>query len=183
MTRARCWLALLLAGCAGPSGPTSLDGRSWAPLVIPPGAVHVLVFTSQECPIANSYAPTLRELAASWRGLPVLLFLVHVDPDLTVAAARQHAEQYQLPGTVLLDPEQKLAATLGITRTPEAVVCTSAGTVYRGRIDDQWRELGARAPEASRHDLADAVAKALAGDPIEPPWPPAVGCLLPEPGR
>jgi hypothetical protein len=174
-------LALVLAGCTGRRDATDLDGHPVAPLQVPAGAVHVVVFTSQECPIANSYAPTLRELAARWHGKPVQLFLVHVDPECSAAAARRHAVDYELPGTVLLDPAQVLAASVGATRTPEAAVCTAAGTVYRGRIDDQWRALGSRAPAATTHELADAVAAALAGARVAQPWPAAVGCLLPEP--
>ena len=113
--------------------------------------MHVLVFTSHECPIANAYAPTLQHLAASWRDAAVQLFVVHVDPDLTAAAAREHARAYALPGTIVLDPAHVLAAALGVTRTPEAVVLTAGGPAYRGRIDDQWRSLGTRAPAATTH--------------------------------
>ncbi|MEO6596946.1 MAG: hypothetical protein ABIP94_19545, partial [Planctomycetota bacterium] len=134
-------------------------------------------------PIANAYAPTLRDLAASWRELPVRLFLVHVDPDLTAAAAKVHAREYELPGTVLLDPEQRLAHALGITRTPEAAVLTNKGLAFRGRIDDQWQALGARTEFATQHDLLDAVATARTGGTVPEPYPEAVGCLLPEPAR
>jgi len=180
----RRWLvvaACVLAGCNGTPTANDIDGARRCPLSVAPGAVHVLVFTSHECPIANSYAPTLRELASGWRDAPVQLFLVHVDPQLTPAAARQHATDYELPGTILLDPHHDLARAAGITKTPEAVVYTSAGLVYRGRIDDQWQALGSRSPAASRQDLRLAVAGALAGQSVPGPFPPAVGCLLPEP--
>jgi hypothetical protein len=120
-------------------------------------------------------------LAAGWQRAPVRLFLVHVDPDLTVEAARIHAREYELPGTVLLDPAHSLAAAVGATRTPEAAVVTAAGLQYRGRIDDQWGDLGRRAGEANRHDLRDAVAAVLGGRPVPTPRTPTVGCLLPEP--
>jgi len=175
--------ALVAAACATPA-PTmvrDLSGRPCDPLVVAPGSVHVLVFTSHECPIANAYAPTLADLAGQWRQQPVHLFVVHVDPDLDAAAARRHATDYALPGTVLLDPAHTLARSLGITRTPEAAVLTTAGLAYRGRIDDQWHALGARADVATRHDLADAVAAACAGRRVASPRTPVVGCLLPEP--
>ena len=181
-------LPALLAACSAdaPAPPpphlaaTGLDGVVHHPLAVPAGRVHVLVFTSHECPIANAYAPTLRELAGTWRSLPVDLFFVHVDPDLAVAAAREHAAAFELPGTVLLDPRQGSARSLGVTRTPEVVVLTARGRVYRGRIDDQWAGLGSRRP-ASTHELADAVRSALAGERVPEPHPAAVGCLLPEP--
>lgn len=181
--RAR-WLALcgaLATSCAAPPTLVDLDGAPVTPLMVPTGQVHVLVFTSHECPIANAYAPTLRELAARWQGSPVHLFLVHVDPDLTTAAARQHARDYELPGTILCDRSHHLAHELGVTRTPEAVVLAAGGLTYRGRIDDQWRALGKRVAAATTQDLADAVAATLGGRTPAQPFPAAVGCLLPEP--
>lgn len=182
------WLtASLLAGCAAEAvGPTlqGLDGTRHAPLAIQGDDVHVLVFTSHECPIANAYAPTLQALQAEWADQPrVRLFLLHVDPDLSTELARQHAQDYQLPGTVLLDPTQAAASACAATITPEAVVLTAEGLHYRGRIDDQWRKLGSRAPAASSRDLAEAVALALDGTRSPEPHPKAVGCLLPDPLR
>lgn len=178
---ARVW-ALLLGACAT-AGDRVVDaaGAPVAPDRVAPGHVHVVVVTSHECPIANGYAPTLRELADHWTDLPVHLFLLHVDPDLTPADAAAHAASYGLPGSLLLDPGGRLARRLGATRTPEALVFTATGLAYRGRIDDQWRALGARRPAATRHDLRCAVAVALQGGSVPAPHPPAVGCLLPDP--
>ena len=173
-----------LAACSRPAGPVIVDcqGAEHAPLEITGDAVHVVVFVSHECPIANGYAPTLRKLQAKWSGDPrTSLFLVHVDPDLTVAAAMAHAKDYDLPGTILMDPRQVLARACGATITPEAIVVSAKGIGYRGRIDDQWRKLGSRAPEASQHDLLNAVSTVLQGDAVAQPFPKAVGCLLPEP--
>jgi hypothetical protein len=143
--------------------------------------VHVLLFLNPECPIANAYAPTLQSLAAGWQDQPVRLFLVHVDPAVDAARAATHAADYHLPGSVQLDPQHRVVRRVGITRTPEAAVLTSQGLIYRGRIDDQWQALGTRRPAATQNDLAQAVAAALNGQRPAEPWPPAVGCLLPEP--
>jgi len=180
------WLAALLTGCSETSVAVTLkdlDGGQHTPQNIAAGQVHVVVFTSQECPIANAYAPTLGKLASEWAMQPVRLFLVHVDPELSIVAARQHRDDYKLPGTILMDPTHLLATALGATRTPEALVLDANGVVYRGRIDDQWPDLGVRAPTASMHDLRDAVTATLRGEKVAMPQQPAVGCLLPEPTR
>lgn len=175
---------VMLAGCHREPSPTDgllgIDGNLHAVLPVAEGQVHVVVFTSHECPIANSYAPTLRELAGGWQGTPIRLFVVHCGPDLGPAQAAVHARQFELPGTVLLDPHLELAQRLGAQRTPEAVVVTASGTAYRGRIDDQWAALGSRRAAADHHDLRDAVTSALTGRAVPTPWPAAVGCLLPE---
>ena len=119
------WLpgVVLLAGCLAPptattaAGIVDLDGRPQQPLQVPPGAVHVLVFVSQECPIANSYAPTLQRLAQQQTGAAVHWFVVHVDPELAAAAAREHAAAYDLPGTVLRDPQHQLVQGISGVRS------------------------------------------------------------------
>lgn len=184
LSRATTTVALLLGACTGnAAGPelAAADGTRHRPLDRAPGTVHVVVFLSHECPIANAYAPELRALAARWAGRPVRWFLVHVDPDLTAAAAAAHAASYDLPGTVLLDPHHDLVRALGATRTPEAFVLADRGVVYRGRIDDLWQGFGARAATASTHELRDAVDAVLAGRPVATTATDAVGCLLPEP--
>ena len=145
----------------------------------------MIVFTSHECPISNAYAPTLEGLASrwAWSWPRVRLYVVHVEPDLSADQARSHARDHDLPGTILLDPAHRLAGALGATRTPEAVVLSASGLVYRGRIDDQWTGPGTRAPQATTHDLLGAVETALRGGTVPPPHPPAVGCLLPEAAR
>lgn len=178
------WLAALLLGCTGaaPTTIADLEGGAQVPLQVEPGRVHVLFFVSQECPIANSYAPRIAELAAGWPAA-VRTFIVHVDPGLTVAAAAAHAHDYALPMPILLDPTHALATALGITHTPEVAVLTAGGLAYRGRIDDRWGDLGAKSQEPSTHDLRDAVAAVLAGAPVPTPRTEPVGCLLPEPRR
>lgn len=177
------WLCALFAGCvAAPTTALDLDGQAHTPLGVAPGHVHVLFFVSQECPIANSYAPRIAELAAGWPAA-VRTFVVHVDPDLTVAAVAAHARDYALPAPILLDPTHALATALGITHTPEAAVLTNGGLAYRGRIDDRWSDLGAKSQEPATHELRDAVVALLAGHPIATPRTEPVGCLLPEAQR
>lgn len=179
---------LLVAGlvaCAAshsPDGdaPFALDGQPAAPTAPAAGRVHVLLFTSLECPIANAYAPTLRQLAEQWRNTPVDLFLVVADPKATPDAVRRHAADYQLPGRLVLDRGQQLAHAFGAQRTPEAVVLAAAGPTYRGRIDDAWAARGQRRP-AVVHDLRDAVQRTLTGDRTFVAGPAAVGCWLPTP--
>jgi len=179
----RSWPLLLavLAACALPGGdaaPFAVDGRQATPATPAAGRVHVLVFTSLECPIANAYAPTLRQLAAQWQDAPVDLFLVVADPKATPDQVRRHAADYQLPGRLVLDRDQRLAQAVGARLTPEAFVLTTAGPTYRGRIDDAWAARGQRRP-AVTHDLREAVQRTLSGDRSFVAGPEAVGCFLP----
>jgi hypothetical protein len=173
MSRRAAALLRLLTFAGAACATTASAPRHAAPvdlLATAPGRVRVLVFTSHECPIANSYAPTLRALASRFAAAPVDWFLVHVDPDLTDAAAAAHARDYDLPGTVVREPAQ-------------AAVLVDGALAYRGRIDDQWAALGIRRAEAGQSDLADAIVAVLAGRAPAAARTTAVGCLLPEPLR
>lgn len=177
-------VAAIACGCSG--GPAGIavrtsEGATVRPLAVPEGRIHVLVFTTTDCPIANAYAPRIAELAAAWRGSEVRPFLVHVDPDATAASVQEHARDYGLELPLVLDPRHELATAVGATRTPEACVCTADGVQYLGRIDDRWRGLGQDGQTARHHDLADAVADLRAGRPVRVPRTEAVGCLLPSP--
>ncbi|HLQ37322.1 MAG TPA: redoxin domain-containing protein [Planctomycetota bacterium] len=183
----RCAFLLLLCGCA--SAPpydlafTTLDAESVQPLRVPPGAIHVLLFVQHECPIANSYAPEIAAMARDWRGSNVRLFLVHVDPRLSVEQARQHAVEYELPAPIVLDPHHVLVAAVGAAVTPEAAVLTERGLQYRGRIDDQWGDLGKRSQQPQQRDLRAVVQALQQGRPVPIARTNAVGCLMPEPAR
>ena len=190
MRAAALLLGVVFAACGdqptpAPSAATisllDVRGAAHCPLAADATHLSVLVFTSHECPIANAMAPTLGELAATFAGRPVYFFVVHVDPDLSPAAAARHAADYALPGTILLDPHHELARHLHIRRTPEAIVWQGQQVVYRGLIDDQWHDLGAHAQTASRHYLHDAILATLERRPVATPDTDPVGCLLPEP--
>lgn len=176
-------LAALLAGCAEPAAESpwvDLDGASHTPLEVHDSVAHVLVFVTTDCPIANSYAPEIAAIVADHAGDPLRFFVVHVNPDVTAEIASSHAQEYQLPGPVLLDGSQRLARELGVTRTPEVAVVMQGGElVYRGRIDNRWGDLGRAKPRATRHDLRAALETVLAGGEVPEPRTEAVGCDLP----
>lgn len=176
---------LLLVGCAAaPSSTpfTDLDGVSHAPLDVGEAAAHVLLFTTVDCPIANGYAPAIRELAAAYGPRGVRFFLVHVDPDVDPPQARRHAGEYGYELPILLDGQHELVRAMGATITPEAVVLGPGGSlVYRGRIDDWYAALGRKRSRPTTADLRDALDAVLAGRPVAVPRTEAVGCLIPDP--
>ena len=145
------------------------------------GAAHVLLFVTVDCPISNNYAPEIRRLVADYGSKGVRFFLVHVDPDVDVTQALAHAEDYDLPRPVLLDPEHRLVAATGAEVTPEAVVVTPSQPVaYRGRIDDWYADLGRKRQSGpGRRDLRAALDAVLEGRPLPVTRTEAVGCYIP----
>lgn len=176
--------ALLLVPAARSVTLTDLEGRLHSPLKVNGAPAHVLLFLTTDCPIANSFAPEIAALLKDYAATPVRFYLVHTDPDLTAEAARTHAREFGLTGTLLLDRKHQLVQATGVTMVPEAAVLLPDGTIaYRGRINDLYAEIGKKRPAATQHDLRAALSAVLAGKPVANPRTAAVGCDLPAPRR
>ena len=179
---------LLLGACTtAPTAETTagvgladVQGDVYHPMS-PEGAASVLIFITTDCPISNSYAPEIQSILREFGDESLDFFLVHVDPDVTVEAARSHAADFGLSCAILMDPAHQLVSTVGATVTPEAAVILKDGTVaYRGRIDNWYGDLGAKRPRATRHELRAALDAVLEGKPVPEARTEAVGCYIPE---
>jgi hypothetical protein len=140
----------------------------------------VLVFTMQDCPIANSYIPALNEFYQEYDPRGVRLLLVHVDPIFTDDAARKHADDYHVKAPVIVDRHHAWVKLAVATRSPQAVVFSPAGEIlYSGRIDDKYVGFGKRRTHVTAHDLKDALDAILAGQPVPKSNTEAIGCYIP----
>lgn len=154
-------------------------GKSVQPLASATNRAVVLVFLANECPISNRAIPELRRLHKTFAARGIAFWFVHPNADETDVSVRQHATEYELPGTPLRDPGLKLARAVGAQVTPTAVVISPRGEVlYRGRIDDRYTALGQSRPEPTTHDLEHALESVLAGRVPAPAQTRAVGCHL-----
>jgi hypothetical protein len=202
LCRHRFWLAVLVVplGCDSPaesniqsespivahnnSNPllrlVDIHGIEQHPFESPDAKVTVLVFTIQDCPIANCYAPTLNKFHNEYGARGVRLLHVHVDPAITNDAARKHADDYQFKAPVIVDREHAWVTLAGATRSPEVVVFSPAGEIlYSGRIDDKYVGFGKRRTHVTTHDLVNAVDAILAGRPVTTSKTETIGCYIP----
>jgi hypothetical protein len=107
---------------------------------------------------------------------------VHADPSVVAEKARTHAREFGYECPVLLDPEQSLAGHAGATLTPEAAVLDREGRLaYLGRIDDLFAGYGKRRRAPTTRDLRAALDAVLAGQAVERPRVPGIGCEIPPP--
>ncbi len=158
-----------------------VDGRR-VNLAAPPKGATVLLFYSPECPISNSYSPTLATLVDSFAAKPVKWVGVCVDPDLSDAEVEAHARDFGLKLAIARDRHGAFARKIGAKMTPEAFVIDAGGQIrYHGRIDDQFAARRVRNAAPSGSELKDAITAVLAGDEVKEPYVAAVGCPLPEP--
>ena len=158
-----------------------LAGHPLKPLD-PAGPASLLIFITNDCPIANSYAPEIQRVCSEYAGKGVSCTLVYSDLSLDADAIRKHHQEYGYPGTIpaVKDTGHKLAEATGATITPEAVVAGKGGKVlYRGRIDNLYVALGKPRRQVTEHDLRQALDEVLAGKPVTHPRTQAVGCYIP----
>src|SRR5579864_2375673 len=90
----------------------------------PAGPAGVLFFITNDCPVANSYAPEIQRICGDYAGRGVSCALVYSDLTLDAAAVRKHHQDYGYPQTIpaVRDTGHKLAQATGATITPQAVV-------------------------------------------------------------
>jgi hypothetical protein len=182
--RSVCVIICLAAGLCGAAPDRGselvfddLDQIPRHPLDPADRAASVLLFYWQDCPISNSYAPEINRLCLGHTNMA--FYIVQVDPNLTPAAAKEHARKYDLRPPVLLDPQHLLVKLAKATVTPEAVVLGKNGALlYHGRIDDRYAAFGKKRRVVDEHDLRDALDSITAGKPVRKPATEAIGCLI-----
>jgi mono/diheme cytochrome c family protein len=156
-----------------------ISGAEIAPLSTNDKKAIVLIFITNDCPIANGYAPEIKRLCTEYSAKSVAFYLVHVDPSLTPAEAKKHASDFGFDCPVLLDPTHALVKAVDAKITPEAFVFSNdAKLLYCGRIDDKYIDFGKNRAEATTHDLRGALDAVLANKPVATAETKAIGCFI-----
>jgi hypothetical protein len=174
--------SLCFAGCVSTGAvATDLEGRPTNPFVSQESIGTVLIFISNDCPIANRYAPEIIHFQQRYAPRGFAFYLVHADPQEGPASIREHARDYKLTSLpILRDPRHSLVRMARVEVTPSAAVFTgNRKLAYHGRIDNRFVDLGRERPEASQHDLANALDAILARREVPIAATKAVGCYIP----
>ena len=137
-----------------------------------------IVFLSFDCPVSNSYAPTLSKLADTYKKQGLRLVGV-VAGEIEPGSLEKWAKEFRLTFPLLADPKLAAADALKATTTPEAFVIDAHGILrYRGRIDDAYSARLKRNAVVSDTNLDAAIAAVLAGKPVPVPATAAIGCPI-----
>ena len=160
-----------------------LHGQPVTRLAVPGTEAVVLFFVASDCPLSNRYIPEMQHLENKFASQHVVFWFVYPNVGETPEAVRQHETAYGAEEHILLDPHHQLVALTHARVTPESAVLVSehAGpetlrTVYHGRIDDRYVQIGQERPKATRHDLERAIVNVLRHQSVQQPDGPAVGC-------
>lgn len=142
----------------------------------------VLFFVLPDCPISNAYAPEIKRIESEYARQNVETWIVYVDPNLSIEAARKHAKAYGLNGSLIVKASLPLAWKVGATIAPEVAVLGPDGKrLYLGRIDNLYADYGKRKAKASQRDLRDALDAILQGKPAPKEITKAIGCFISKP--
>ena len=140
----------------------------------------VLIFVTTDCPIANSYQPKLTKFHQEYRKKGFDFAIVHEGHDQSIEKLKAHAEEYDVPFSIVMDADHSIAKALNATKTPEAFVLGPQGEVlYQGRIDDLHQAFGKKRAVASRDDLRIALDEIESGEQVSVSKTEAVGCSIP----
>jgi hypothetical protein len=163
-------------------GTFDLDGRSVGELASAGVHVVVLIFGATDCPISNRYVPEIARLEAEWKPRGIAFWWIFPNPEDTPALVRKHGHDFSITTPTLIDTRQDLVRLAHVTVTPEAAVFAvkngELSEVYHGRIDDRYISFGDEHPQATRHELQDAIKAALGGHPAPRSAERPVGCSI-----
>ncbi len=159
----------------------SLDGHVLN-LAARPGW-RVIYFWSATCPCVRACERyTFVPLARKYKGL-VSFYAVAADRfdlDMPRAQIQSSIAARHLPFPVLLDPQHKVAQTLGAVITPQAFLLDPQGRVVFSGIPDDSRRYLNRTGQlgVTRSYLGQALCEALAGKPVTQPQIKDEGCMI-----
>jgi peroxiredoxin/mono/diheme cytochrome c family protein len=142
----------------------------------------VLAFIGAECPLAKTYAPRLRDLAAEFEKQGVVFLGIDANQQDTLTEIGAYARIHEITFPVLKDNNNEIADRLGAVRTPEVFLLDKDRVIrYWGRIDDQYgfkTGAGYVKPKLNERNLAEAISEVLAGKEVTRPVVKADGCFI-----
>jgi len=144
--------------------------------------VVALIFAATDCPISNRYIPEIARLHKEYGPKGVAIWWVFPNPGDAPAVVRKHGVDYSIDTPTLIDSRQDLVRMAHVSVTPEAAVFAVENgklrEVYHGRIDDRYIAFGQERPQATHHELEEAIQAVIAGRPISEPTANPVGCSI-----
>jgi thiol-disulfide isomerase/thioredoxin len=160
-----------------------LHGQPVTGLAVPGTEAVVLFFVASDCPISNRYIPEMRRLEEKFAAQHVVLWFVYPNVGETSDSVLEHEATYGAGEHVILDPHHQLVTLTHAKVTPESAILVpergsaeTLRTVYHGRIDDRYLQIGQERPSATQHDLERAIVDVLQHRVVQQPDGPAVGC-------
>jgi peroxiredoxin len=157
------------------SGLEAVDGKTYSLAGFKSKDAVVVVFTCNDCPVAQSYNERFNKFVADYKDKPVAFLAINCSKDTTsvLAQMKSFAKKEGLKYAYASDESQKSGKSYGATVTPHVFVLNKDRKVaYMGAWDDSWEN----ADKVEKHYARDAVDAVLAGRAPEITETQQVGC-------
>lgn len=142
--------------------------------------VLVVMFICNHCPYVKAVEDRILQLARDLSQESVqFVAICSNDPteyeEDSFENLKKRAEEKQYPFPYLHDPEQTVAKEFDAVCTPDFYVFDSSRKlVYRGRLDDSWKDV----TKVTQQSLKDAIENALSEQPPFEKQFPSMGCSI-----
>jgi peroxiredoxin len=134
----------------------------------------VLIFIAVQCPVSNGYNERMEKLAQDYKARGINVVGINANSTESADDVKNHAAKNNLTFPILKDNGNKIADSLGATRTPEAYFIDAGNKLlYHGRIDNS-RDVS----QVNSSELRDALDATLAGKPVPKNTANAFGCSI-----
>lgn len=156
------------------------DGKAYSLDNFKDAKALLVVFTCNHCPYAQAVEDRLIEIGRTYIPKGLAMVLINCNdasqyPDDSFENMRRRAEAKKYPFPYLYDETQEAGRAYAAACTPDPYLFDGQRRlVYRGRIDDNWKE----PDKVTRHELHDAVEAVLAGRPVAKEQLASMGCNI-----
>lgn len=134
----------------------------------------VLIFVAVQCPVSNAYNERMEKLAQDYKTRGINVVGINSNTSETADAVKAHAATNKMSFVILKDNGNKIADSLGATKTPEAYLLDGGNKlVYHGRIDNSKDST-----QVASNELRDALEATLSGKPVAKSTAAAFGCSI-----
>ncbi len=142
-------------------------------------SISVYIFMLDDCPICQSYAPKLRYVHKEY-GKAYNIEMVFPNLSSKPEKIAYFKEKYQITLPHKTDYFKSLVKKFDIKVTPEVVVYDhrSDTVLYKGRIDNEFEELGRRRKVVTTNELEEVLVFLQKGEYKIFPFTTSIGCFI-----
>ena len=140
--------------------------------------IVVVIFMGNNCPFVDYYNGRIKQFEKEYQAKSVSVVLVNSHLDENEISMKSYAQKNNFSIPYLADKQQTLMKSLGVKKSPSAVVLKREGenftVFYQGAIDNNPQV----ATDVSQYYLRDNVDALISGKPRIGKSTPPMGCLI-----
>lgn len=158
---------------------TDLKGKDFSFSSLSENKASVIVLVSPDCPIAQKYTLTLRNIENDYSSDGIHVYGIFPGTYYSKKDYKKFNNKYKVNFPLILDPDYAFVKELKGIITPQVFLVDNTGKIlYNGAIDNWFFSLGKHRTIITENYLIDAIESVLSGQPIKVKKTEVVGCIL-----